>query len=440
MKEPARVPPVESAPPTAGVASRRSVRSTYHRLAAPRDSSPVRRRNFEVVQLDSVWMGVMGAAATFLPVFLVRLGGGAVATGILTTLPALGGLLFGVPLGRFLQGRGKVVRWYAGSRFIVTWAYAGSAVIAAFAAPDLVVPLVLLLWAIMALPQTLGQVTFPIVMDGAAGPQGRIDLMGRRWAIMGLGTAIAVAVAGIVLDLVGMPVGYELVLATGTVAGVFSYWYSAHIVLDEGRPEPPASANVAPLPARTLLRTQRPFMAFVTRKAVFVAGVRLVAPLLPLYYVQTMRASDAWIGVIAMAQGLALVAGYMFWRRRAKRMRPRLMLLLTLTVYGLSPGLLALTTSPELVAAITAVGAFFAAGSDLSLFDELMARIPRDQTVTFAGVDYAVTNLAGIIAPITAAILVGIVGIEWALVAGAFVSLVGLGMFARAGRARPPAE
>ena len=237
-----------------------------------------------------------------------------------------------------------------------------------------------------------------------------------------------------------MPVGYELVLVTGTVAGVFSYWYSVHIVLDEGRPEPPASANTAPLPARTLLRTQRPFMAFVTRKAVFVAGVRLVAPLLPLYYVQTMQASDAWIGVIAMAQGLALVAGYMFWRGRAKRMRPRLLLLLTLAVYGLSPALLALTTSPELVAAITAMGAFFAAGSDLSLFDELMARIPRDQTVTFAGVDYAVTNLAGIIAPITAAVLVGIVGIEWALVAGAFVSLVGLGMFARASRPRPPAE
>ena len=75
-------------------------------------------------------------------------------------------------------------------------------------------------------------------------------------------------------------------------------------------------------------------MAFVTRKAVFVAGVRLVAPLLPLYYVQTMGASDAWIGVIAMAQGFALVARLHVLAPAAQRMRPRLLLLLTLAVYG----------------------------------------------------------------------------------------------------------
>jgi Na+/melibiose symporter-like transporter len=330
-----------------------------------------------------------------------------------------------------------VVRWYAWSRFIVTWAYAGSAAIAAFVEPALVVPLVLVLWAVVALPQTMGQVTFPIVMDGAAGPQGRVDLMGRRWAIMGLGTAVAVAVAGAVLDLLGMPTGYQLVLVSGTIAGVFTFWYSSRIVLDEGRPEPPPSANVAPLPARSLLRSERPFTAFVARKAVFVAGVRLVAPLLPLYYVDLLGASDAWIGIIAMAQGLALVAGYVFWRRQALRMRPLTLLLITLAVFGAYPAVFAVTTSVEVVVVVTAVGAFFAAGSDLALFDELMARIPRDRSVTFAGVDHAITNLAGIVAPLAGAALVGVVGLGWGLVAGAVVSTVGLGMFVRAGPRRP---
>jgi len=431
------VPPVEPETATAGAVPRRSVRATYHRFSAPRDSSPVLRRNFEVVQLDSIAMGIMGAASTFLPVFLVRLGGGALATGILMTLPALGGLLFGVPLGRFLERRGNVVRWYAASRFVVTWAYAGSAVIAIIAAPDMVVPLCLMAWAIMTLPQTIGQVTFPIVMDGAAGPQGRYDLMGRRWALMGLGTAVAVAIAGVVLDVLGMPTGYQVVLVSGTIAGIASYHWSARIIIDEDAPPPPPSANTAGLPTGSLLRTQRPFLSFVTRKAVFVAGVRLVAPLLPLYYVHTLGASDAWIGIIAMVQGFALVAGYAFWRQQARRLDPRKVLLLTLAISGVMPALLAPTTSPEVVAVLSAVGAFFAAGSDLALFDELMGRIPRDQAVTFAGVDYALTNLAGIIAPLVAAVLVGVVGIEWALAAGAAVSLVGLAMFVRAGRAGP---
>jgi len=432
------VPPVEPGATTAGVVPRRSVRATYRRLSAPRDSSPTRRRNFEVVQLDSISMGIMGAASTFLPVFLVRLGGGALATGILTTLPAIGGLLFGVPLGRLMERRGHVVRWYSVSRFVVTWAYALTALIALVAAPDLVVPLCLLAWALVMLPQTIGQVTFPIVMDGAAGPQGRYDLLGRRWALMGLGSAISVAIAGYVLDILGMPTGYELVMVSGTVAGIGCYHWSRQIRIDADAPPPPPSANTAGLPAGMHLRAQRPFLAFVTRKAVFVAGVRLVAPLLPLFYVRTLGASDAWIGIIAMAQSLALVAGYAFWRRGARRLDPRRVLFVTLGISGAMPAMLAFTSSPEVVAVLSAIGAFFAAGSDLALFDELMRRIPRDQAVTFAGVDYALTNLAGIIAPLVGAVLVGVLDIQLALVAGALVSLAGLGLFVRAARAVPP--
>ncbi len=89
-------------------------------------------------------------------------------------------------------------------------------------------------------------------------------------------------------------------------------------------------------------------------------------------------------------------------------------------------------TTPEPVVIITAVASFFAAGSDLAMFDELMTRIPRDQKVTFAGVDYSVTNLAGIIAPLAGAAAVAVVGIELAMVAGAAVSMVGVGLFIHA--------
>jgi hypothetical protein len=300
------------------------------------------------------------------------------------------------------------------------------------AAPDLVVPLCLFVWALMTLPQTIGQVTFPIVMDGAAGPMGRYDLLGRRWALMGLGTAVAVAIAGIVLDVLGMPTGYELVLVSGTVAGVVCYHYGRQIVIDTDRPPPPPSANVAGIPRRQLLRTHGPFISFVNRKAVFTAGVRLVTPLLPLYYVHVVGATDGWIGFIAMVQSVALVVGYAFWRRQSRHIRGRALLLWSLVVSAAVPAFLAGVTSPELVAALSALGAFFAAGSDLALFEELMLRIPRDRVVTFAGVDYAVTNLAGILAPLAGAVLVGIVGIQGGLVAGAALSLAGFVLFLRA--------
>jgi hypothetical protein len=161
-----------------------------------------------------------------------------------------------------------------------------------------------------------------------------------------------------------------------------------------------------------------------------------VAPLLPLFYVRTIDASDGWIGVIAMAQGVALVVGYTFWRKAARGMSRMSLLVWTLGISGVVPAAMALCTTPEPVVVLTALGAFFAAGSDLALFDELMVRIPRDQPVTFAGVDYAVTNLAGIIAPLAGAAIVAFLGIPLGLVAGAALSLAGLGLFVRTGRAQ----
>ena len=44
-------------------------------------------------------------------------------------------------------------------------------------------------------------------------------------------------------------------------------------------------------------------------------------PLIPLYCVTVVHAPDAWIGIIATGQSLALLAGYQFWRRQSRSAR-----------------------------------------------------------------------------------------------------------------------
>ncbi len=60
---------------------------------APPDATPVQKKNFINVQIDAIGVGLANAAAPFLPVFLTRLGASSFEVGLLTSMPALTGLL-----------------------------------------------------------------------------------------------------------------------------------------------------------------------------------------------------------------------------------------------------------------------------------------------------------------------------------------------------------
>lgn len=390
---------------------------------------------------DSVAMGIINAASTFLPVFVARLGGTAFHIGLLSAIPAVSAFLLAIPIGQFLQRRTGIVTWYSQGRMIAHFSYLLIAASVLLAPPAAVVPAVLLIWAIASVPSTIGIVSFPVVMDGAAGPRGRLELMSRRWGIMGLTTAVTVAGIGQILDRLSFPMNYQLVFVGFTLAGLVSYHFSSQFRVPVH--EPPA-ANGGSFLGRVrevvaIVRSEPAFLHYSARQLVYVVGGRLVLPLIPLYYVRVVGAPDAWIGIIAMVQSLALLVGYLFWRRQSRLRGTRFVLLATLLLSALHPALLSLVDELVVVALLAGVAALFTAGVDLALFDELMRTIPRRFGVTFTSVDTTLVNLATIAAPLAGAALAQLLGIEVALRLGTIVSLVGVILFALAARQTRPA-
>jgi len=396
--------------------------------APPEASNPVRKRNYRAIRLDSAAMGVVNAASIFMPVFIVRLGGSNLEVSLLTALPALAGFLLAIPIGTFLQSRRNVVPWYSVSRGFAQLVYAATAMAVAIVPSDVAVPVVLVLWGVVTIPSTIGSVAFNVVMDGAAGPRGRYDLLSMRWSVMGLTTAITVAIVGQLLGVFGFPVNYQLVFFGFSVAGVISYHFSNQVrIPDQARPpgHPGAGLRERARAYVGLFRNERPFLTFVGRHFVLTFGYRLAAPLIPLWYVKEANAPDSWIGVIGMAQSLTLLVGYAFWRRESRRSTTRLLVLATTAGLALYPGLLSLNTGLVYIAAITAVGAFFASGVDLVLFDQLMKTIPARFGITFSAVETSWQNLAAIIAPLLGGLIAEVAGIGAGLVLASVVSLVG---------------
>ena len=375
---------------------------------------------------------MVNAASPFLPVLLVRLGATGTAVGLVTAVPAVAGALLAIPLGRWLQRRQDIVPAYAGSRLIAHTIFAPMAVALWLVPRDWAVAAILILWAVAMVPNTIGQVAFPIVMDGAAGSRGRYDLLGRRWAVIGLVTALTMAAGGQLLRVLDFPMNYQLFLVVCATGGIGSFYFARRYVIPRQGPTGLASGISPRAGAREVLahlRSERPFAAFEVRALVYSAGIGLAAPLLPLFYVREVNAPDAVIGLIGAGQSLGSLAGYVTWRIISRRKGRAAVLVPSLLLSALTPAAFFAIHDQAIVVAVSVVAGFTGAGAGLAMFDELMRRVPMRLGVTFASIDQTIQNSALIIAPIVGGSLSAVLGIRPSLVVASVVSLAGFGLF-----------
>ena len=405
----------------------------FRLTAAPIDAPPTQRKNFINVQVDAVGIGLANAASPFLPVFLTRLGATNFQIGLITSMPGFTGLVLALLVGRFLQTRRNVVPWFSMARLLVVSAYAATG-LASFIVPEpYLIPTILGIWAIATLPQTTVAVGFSVVMNAVAGPTHRYELMSRRWSILGLTTAITVALAGQILNKINFPLNYQLVFLGLSLGGLVSYYFSSHIELPDIEP-------IAPIRGRsfkqrlheysTTIWAHDDFVRIAVKRLVFLTGTMLATPLLPIYYVREVQASDAWIGAINMAQTAVLLVGYFLWTRETKLRGSRFVLLWTTLGIAVYPALIAITQRVEVIVLLAGVAGIFQAGIDLVFFDELMKTVPIEHSATFVSLAQSLQYLSAVIAPISGTFLATQIGLSGALLVSAGIRFVGFLLFA----------
>ncbi len=405
----------------------------FHWSAAPDDATPVERKNFLNVQIDAIGVGIATAAAPFLPVFLTRLGATNLQVGLLTSMPAVTGLLLALLIGRFLQTRRQIVSWFSFARFLVLSSYALTGLVTLLVPEEYRVQAVLVIWAAATLPQIVVNVAFSVVMNAVAGPRRRYDLMSRRWSLLGVMTAISVAAVGLVLERLDFPINYQVVFIALSLGGLISLYYSSHIALPDT--VTPIRAHGQSVPQRVhgyvnLIRGEGPFVSFVAKRFVYFAGSLLATPIFPLYYVREVQASDAWIGIISTAQTAVLLIAYAIWSHQSRVRGPRFVLLATTLGMSIYPILTASTHSVELITVYAALGGILQAGIDLVFFDELMRTVPPAYSATFVSLAQTTQYVITVAAPLAGTMLADQIGLGGALIVSGLIRLVSFGLFA----------
>jgi MFS family permease len=178
-----------------------------------------------------------------------------------------------------------------------------------------------------------------------------------------------------------------------------------------------------------LIWQEKPFVSYIWKRFIFLSGAALAAPLLPLYYVREINASDYWIALIQIAANTTVILGYFFWTNQSRKRGSRLVLLATTFGSALFPILVGVSRQVWPVVIFAGLNGIFQAGLNLVFFDELMKRVPPDHSATFVAAAQTLQYLSMVVAPLLAPVLSAWLGFSVALLLAGGISVLGFVFF-----------
>jgi MFS family permease len=400
-------------------------------------SFEIQKRNFRNVQIDAIGVSISNVAAPFLPVFLTRLDASDFQVGLLTSMPGMTGLILAIIVGRFLQTRRNIVPWFSLSRLMVISCFALTGLLTFFVPKNELVIATLGIWAFATLPQTALAVAFSVVMNMVAGPEGRYDLLSRRWAIFGLTGVVGTFIVTRLIDLISFPLNYAVMFLVLSLGGLISFYFSNQLKLPDQTPPLQIDARSLKDTAQNylaLLKDNPAFASFASKRFVYLAAIALSQPIFPLFFVKQVGASDSQIGTINMVFTSVMLAGYFLWPRVSKRRGGRFVLLATTLGMTFYPALTASVPHISSIYIFAGIAGLFQAGLDLVFFDELMKTVPPEYSATFVSLAQSMQYLAAVLAPLLGTSLTNIIGLGGALWLSAGLRLLGFVLFLVPGR------
>ena len=391
----------------------------------------IQKRNFRNVQLDGVGVSISNVSAPYLPVFLTRLGATNFQVGLLSSLPGVTGLFLAIFVGRFLQTKRNIIPWYSLSRLLVILCYAVIGILTVLIAQKYVIIATLIIWALATIPQTALAVAFNVVMNMVAGPDGRYALLSRRWAILGVTGVVGTFIVTRVIDLISFPLNYAIMFLVLSLGGFFSFYFANQIRLPDQIPPPVSSSSPREGLQNyfKLLQANPVFVSFSSKRFVYFSALVLVQPIMPLYLVRVVHATDGQIGTVTMMMTLVMLVGYFLWPWLSRLYGSRFVLLATTFGMIFYPALSATTVNINMIIFYAGIAGLFQAGIDLVFFDELMKTVPVEYGAMFVSLAQSMQYFSMTFAPLLATWLASFIGLGGALWLSAALSFFGFLLF-----------
>ena len=364
-------------------------------------------RNARLLYLNTAMLGVpFGGIVAFMPVFMARLGASETLIGWMTSAPSLLSIFLVIPGAAIAERYADQVKVRVTGSRIFRLSYLLCAIVPFFVSPE-ALPFVLVgIWTLKTLPDVVAMPAWTTVLSQAVTPKRRATLNSTRWALLSIVSAGTSALFGWLLDVMVFPGNYQLVFAISFLIAWLDPLFFSYIKV------PPI--EITRLSSeRNIVRRYREYLAPIPRAKTFLTimaatvlyriALNLPAPLLSVFWVKDLQASDTLIGLRGTVGHAALVVGYVIWGRSAGRLGHRWILALSAWGLALYPVLTAMSPSAIWLLPVAALWGLTVAGIDVGLFDMMLAAIPRQRQPLFSAIWHMMANAAMFAGPLIGA-------------------------------------
>ncbi len=397
------------------------VRTFVRRHVVPPED--VTGRNQYFLFAEVVFAAFLSAAASFNSAFILRLGGSNTLVGLLSSLPALVAVFAYLPSARILEKRTNRMRPVVLTLLLARLPYLFLALLPLLATgrvPELVVGFLVL----GQLPAVFFSTAWSPLLSDVVSTTSRGTVLAWR-SILSSGTIAAlIFLAGRWLEAAVFPLNYQVLYAVGAIGGGVSVWLVSRIVV------PPQKSPAPSDPTRkekgswfSALRStairEKGFSRLVLNTFLYNLGAWMIGPLVTIYFVRELGASDGWLGTRGTLAHLGVIAGYWVWRRVVRR-RGDAVILRTLAplmcLYALLVGLIPSLTA---ILLIELVLNFVGSGVNLSHSMTFLELLPEGKKYSATAIYSMVMNIGAFIAPLVGVALAEAIGVRTTLLIAA---------------------
>ena len=388
------------------------------------------RHNFFHMYLDiASWGFYTGSTIVFLTVYAARAGATTQQIGLMSAGPALISLILSIPAGLFAR-RYVPKQIVTVSAFIARMLLLGYVVIPLLPDENLRINALLVLTALIAIPNTLLNITFGPFLMSVIPSDWRGTVVSLRNAIMSVLSFVVTLVCGQILTGMDFPYGYQVVFFIGFLGALGTvYAISRTRVLNpDGIPALGKASPGLLLPridASAQCYIIIALLLFALNATTFMA-----APVLPELYVNEIRLSDAVISVGAALTSMIVFVISLFVARLTRRVGNRQGTVIGVAVFAAQTILLALARDAGGFLAASAVGGVASGILSAAQYNYHLDNLPREEQTVWIAWSTLLGNIAALLGSLAGPALADTIGIPWVLGGLALLRLlIGLAIF-----------
>jgi MFS family permease len=399
------------------------------------DTGTVEGRNVSNLYTETAWFGLLnGLAATFVSVFALRLGATTGQVGWLTALTALINVVWLIPAARLIERQRRRLSLILITGFLQRMGYLAMA-----AMPFLIVvgrvEALIAINTLIALPAAVINTAITSLIPDLTSPKRRRQVVSARWLILSAMATAAALGGGWLLDLMPVPLNYQVLFGLGALLSLLSLRYLSRIQMPGGMTAPRIDQPREHYSWRRLrqsltsILSHHGFVRFSIASFVFYWGLYLPGALWSVLRVHDLSATDTWIGIIAVVVNGFTIAGYFIWGKVTARWGDRRVLIVTsfaVAVYAFST---ALVPTIAWMIPTSILGGLSWAGCNLALFNVMLGVCPDDHRPTYVAFYTALMNITAFAGPLLGAAMSDWAGTRMAFVISSGVRLVGAALF-----------